>query len=45
MKLILTGATGFAGGEVLKQALADTAIERVTVLTAGRPSFRHAKLD
>ena len=23
MKLILTGATGFAGGEVLKQALAD----------------------
>ena len=45
MKLILTGATGFAGGEVLKQALADPAIERVTVLTRRPTDFKHAKLD
>ncbi|HET9445979.1 MAG TPA: NAD-dependent epimerase/dehydratase family protein [Steroidobacteraceae bacterium] len=44
MKLILTGATGFAGGEVLKQALADPAIERVTVLTRRTVGVTHAKL-
>ncbi len=44
MKLILTGATGFLGGEVLKQALADPAIEQVTVLTRRPLETTHAKL-
>jgi uncharacterized protein YbjT (DUF2867 family) len=43
-RLLLTGATGFTGGEVFRQALADPAIERVTVL-GRRPLGRaHAKL-
>ena len=45
MKLILTGATGFAGGEVLGQALADPAIERVTVLTRRPLGLTHTKLS
>ncbi len=45
MNLILTGATGFAGGEVLKQALADAAIERVTVLTRRSTGSTHPKLQ
>jgi uncharacterized protein YbjT (DUF2867 family) len=44
MKLILTGATGFAGAEVLRQALADPSIERVTVLTRRSLGLTHAKL-
>ncbi|WMJ69343.1 NAD-dependent epimerase/dehydratase family protein [Stenotrophomonas sp. 24(2023)] len=44
MKLLLTGATGFAGGEVLRQALLDPAITRVTVLTRRRLAWRHPKL-
>jgi uncharacterized protein YbjT (DUF2867 family) len=45
MKLILTGATGFAGGEVLEQALADPEVERVTVLTRRPLGVTHAKLS
>ena len=45
MNVILTGATGFAGGEVLKQALADTSIERITVLTRRATGARHPKLE
>lgn len=45
MKLILTGATGFAGGEVLKQALAAPSVERVTVLTRRSLGLAHAKLS
>lgn len=41
MRLILTGATGFVGGEVLDQALKDPSIGRVTVLTR-RPLGRTA---
>ena len=44
MKLILTGATGFAGGEVLRQALNDAEIERVTVLTRRPSGVIHEKL-
>lgn len=44
MKLLLTGATGFTGGEVLKQALADDAIEQVTVWTRRPIGVTHAKL-
>src|SRR5471032_1637194 len=44
MKIILTGATGFAGGEVLRQALLDPEIEQVTVLTRRTLGLSHAKL-
>lgn len=44
MKIILTGATGFAGGEVLRQALLDPDIELVTVLTRRTLGLSHAKL-
>lgn len=44
MKLILTGATGFVGGEVLRQALADPSIEAVTVLTRRPLALSHPKL-
>lgn len=44
MRLILTGATGFAGGEVLRQALDDPAIEQVTVLTRRASGRTHPKL-
>lgn len=44
MRLIVTGATGFAGGEVLRQALLDPSITGVTSL-ARRPSgVTHPKL-
>lgn len=45
MKLLLTGATGFAGGEVLRQALNDPRIERVTVLTRRLLPRTHPKLE
>lgn len=44
MKLILTGATGFTGGEVLRQALIDESIEQITVLTRRSLGLTHAKL-
>jgi uncharacterized protein YbjT (DUF2867 family) len=44
MKIILTGATGFTGGEVLRQALADPEIAQVTVLTRRELEWKHPKL-
>jgi uncharacterized protein YbjT (DUF2867 family) len=44
MKIILTGATGFVGGEVLKQALADPFIKQVTVLARRPAGIQHPKL-
>ena len=44
MKIVLTGATGFAGGEVLRQALADPGITQVTVLTRRTLGFAHPRL-
>ena len=44
IRVILTGATGFAGGEVLRQAFADPGIERVTVLTRRAVEMTHPKL-
>ncbi|WP_224372218.1 NAD-dependent epimerase/dehydratase family protein [Hyalangium versicolor] len=44
MKLLLTGATGFVGGEVLRQALEDPEIERVTVLVRKSVGLNHPKL-
>jgi uncharacterized protein YbjT (DUF2867 family) len=45
MKLILTGATGLSGAEVLKQALNDKDIERITVLTRKSVDQSHPKLN
>jgi uncharacterized protein YbjT (DUF2867 family) len=44
MKILLTGATGFAGGEVLRQALLDDEITEVTVLTRRPLSITHPRL-
>ncbi len=44
MHIILTGATGFSGGEVLRQALLDPDISRVTVLTRRSLGLAHPKL-
>ena len=44
MKLILTGATGFVGSEVLHQALEDAGVESVTVLTRRPLGISHPKL-
>ena len=44
MNLIITGATGFTGGEVLRQALVDAAIDQVTVITRRSVQIAHAKL-
>ena len=44
MKILLTGATGFAGGEVLRQLLIDPAVDQVTLLLRRPSGFSHAKL-
>jgi hypothetical protein len=44
MKLILTGATGFVGGEVLRQSLEDAEIAQVTVVSRRPLSVTHPKL-
>src|SRR5215831_14588261 len=44
MKLLLTGATGFAGGETLKQALRDDSIAEVIVPTRRSLGVVHPKL-
>jgi len=44
MKIILTGATGFVGREVLKQLLVDKAVAEVVVLTRKSTGIFHPKL-
>ena len=44
MRIILTGATGFAGGEVLRQVLLDPAISSITSLVRRPSGIPHAKL-
>ena len=44
MRLILTGATGLVGAEVLRQSLADADIEKVTALVRRPLAITHAKL-
>ena len=45
MKILLTGATGFTGGDVLRQALIDAEIDQVTVLTRRATGRTHPKLQ
>lgn len=44
MKIIVVGATGFLGREVLRQALADPAITQVTAITRRDPGVSDPKL-
>jgi len=44
MKLIITGATGMVGSEVLHQAIADDEIESVTVIVRRPVDISHPKL-
>jgi nucleoside-diphosphate-sugar epimerase len=45
MKIILTGATGFLGQEVLKQLLADVKVDEVVVLVRKATHVSHPKLN
>lgn len=44
MKIIITGATGMVGSEVLRQSLMDPAIEQVTVIVRRPVAQQHPKL-
>lgn len=44
MKIIVTGATGLIGSEVVRAALADKAIEEVILLVRNRSELRHSKI-
>ena len=44
MKIIITGATGMVGSEVLRQAIADKAVESITVIVRRPVDIAHPKL-
>ncbi len=44
MKLIVTGATGTAGSEVIRQALKDDTVTAVTAICRRQPDMAHPKL-
>jgi uncharacterized protein YbjT (DUF2867 family) len=44
MKIVVTGATGLAGSELVRQALVDPGVERVTVLVRRALELEHPKL-
>lgn len=44
MKIIITGATGLIGAEVVRQAIADTAITEIVLLVRSQPQFTHEKI-
>lgn len=45
MKIVLTGATGFVGSEVLRQALNDSSIEQIIVLTRRSIGISNPRLN
>lgn len=45
MKLIITGATGMVGSEVLRQAIADNEIESITIIVRRPVDISHPKLN
>jgi nucleoside-diphosphate-sugar epimerase len=44
MKLIITGATGMVGSEVLRQAISDNDIESITIIVRRATDITHPKL-
>ncbi len=44
MKIIVTGATGLVGAEVIRQAILDNDIEQITALSRKSPDIKHSKL-
>ncbi len=45
MNIIITGATGMVGAEVVRQAIDDPAIDRVSIITRRRVEMVHPKLQ
>ena len=45
MRILLTGATGFVGGEVLSQLIADERVSGVTCISRRAPSLTHPKVN
>lgn len=44
MKLIITGATGLIGAEVVRQAIADNSISEIILLVRSQPELQHFKI-
>jgi nucleoside-diphosphate-sugar epimerase len=44
MKIIVTGATGLIGAEVVRQAIADDDIDELILLVRSQPEMRHPKI-
>jgi uncharacterized protein YbjT (DUF2867 family) len=44
MKIIVTGATGLVGAEVVRQAITDESINEITSLTRSQPEIKHPKI-
>ena len=44
MKIIVTGATGLVGAEVLRQAILDETIEEITAIVRRPLSLQHPKI-
>ena len=44
MKLLITGATGLVGAEVLRQAISDAAIDELFLLVRSNPQIQHPKI-
>src|SRR5690242_13416322 len=44
MRLIITGATGMVGSEVLRQAITDNEIESITIIVRRPTDITHPKL-
>lgn len=45
LKIIVTGATGLAGSEVIRQAILDPGIDSITALVRRPPAIQHPKLS
>lgn len=44
MKIIITGATGLIGAELVRQALTDTSIDELILLVRSQPEIQHPKI-
>lgn len=44
MKIVVTGATGLVGAEVVRQAITDKSISEIILLTRSQPEIKHPKI-